>query len=272
MNCTTIETVVELEVDEDINDVNVLELRRSLSQEEIKSLYASGGARLATTFNKIVIDGMQAESSRDSHKIRWLNSLTRTVFSSIVRTDRHLTSLPNITFISFAFQRIYGHLFVVNLCQAAQDIIDLRKPEMINVQGEIRADGVHMQLEMVTITLSTIGVIMLLLLFVYYRCWQPVGYVPKHLAAMYALLYARNAKEECGKLCGRNPAERAAALEDFKGTYVCGRFAGDKNDTHYGVHRMGSLETSGITRDVAAIRCLPHLWLSFNLFPPVPSV
>lgn len=117
-----------------------------------------------------------------------------------------------------------------------QDIIDLGKPETIITQGEILADGVHMQLEMV---------IMLLLLFVYYRCWQPVGYVPQHLAGMYALLYASNAKEECGKLRGRNPAERAAALKDFKGTYVCGRFGGDKNDTHYGVHRTGSLENSG---------------------------
>lgn len=245
MNCTTIETVVELETIGDMNDVRVSELRRNFSQEEIKSLYTPGGAQLATTFNKIVIDGIQAEKSFDSHKIRWLNSLMRTWFPSIVRTDRNMTHLPNMGFISHAFTTIYARLFLVSLSQAAQDIIDLGTPETIITQGQIRADGVHMQLEMVIITLLMIGGIMVLLLFVYYHCWQPVGYVPLHLAGMYALLYASNAKEECGKLRGRNPAERAAALGDFKGTYMCGRFGGDKNDTHYGVHRTGSLENSG---------------------------
>lgn len=120
MNCSTIESVVELETIGDINDLSVLELCRNFSQEAIKSLYAPGGARLATTFNKIVIDGIQAEKSRDSPKIRWLNSLMRTWFPSIVRTDRNMTRLPNITFISHAFKGIYARQFVVSLSQAAQ--------------------------------------------------------------------------------------------------------------------------------------------------------
>lgn len=76
-----------------------------------------------------------------------------------------MTHLPNITFISRAFKGIYARLFVVSLSQAAQDIIDIGKPETIITQGEIPADGVHMQLEMVIITLLIIAGIMLLLLF-----------------------------------------------------------------------------------------------------------
>lgn len=242
MTCSTVETVVMTEVystDDYWSDLTTL---LTFNEDEVEALYASGASRLATTFNEIVVNGIRAENTRDNHKIRWLNRLMKTIEPQIVRKVTNMTHLPNTTLIEDIFQKTYTELFAINLQQAAHTIIDFRQPETTQVSASIRRLRVVMSGEMFRIAISMIGVIMLLLFFVYLSRQQPVGYLPHHLAGMYALLYASNAKEECGKLQGRNPAERAKNLEDLGGTYACGAFAGGK---HYGVYRTGKLTKSG---------------------------
>lgn len=243
MRCDVVERAVELGVvvgiDQEFLGISTV---RTLNPQE---LYASNDtARLAQTFIDIVGAGILTENSPDPHKIRWLNHLMRTIEPRIVRDAANMTHIPDEAHIARAFEDVYRHLFALNLKLSEPSLVALGEPQNATVPGSLKVKTVDVNGLMFSIAGSVIVVIMVVLVFLYWRRQQTVGYLPQSLAGMYALLYASNAKEECGELVGRDPAERAKSLEDVGGMYVCGRFA---DGQHYGVHRVG--KSSGPERE-----------------------
>lgn len=164
----------------------------------------------------------------------------RTIEPRIVRNVTNMTHIPDEAYIVGAFEEVYRRLFDINLQQSEQTVIALGEPRPVNVAAVVYVSTAYVNDIMFLVALFIILIIMTVLAILYWRRQQPVGYLPHHLAGMYALLYASNAKDECGQLYGRDPAARAKQLEELggMGMYVCGWFP---DGTHYGVHRTGNL-------------------------------
>lgn len=264
LKCTTAETVVELNVlvskERQVVSSTVV---RTLAAEEVTALYPRNGtgptniqspvnttgvanssnpvnieSRLAATFIDVIRAGIRTENSPDSHKIRWLNNLMKTIDPRIDRNLRNMTHIPDPAYIAGALEEAYRRLFAINLQLYQATMIGTGELHKHPAAAVVQIDRVGVSSLMFILAASIILTIMTVLTFLYLRRRQPVGNVPETLAGMYALLYASNAKEECGKLYGKDPKERAKNLEEFEGQYVYGSF---QDGEHYGVYRRGEL-------------------------------
>lgn len=92
---------------------------------------------------------------------------------------------------------------------------------------------------MYAISVGILGFIMVVLMLLYGsgRGGRFNGHLPLSLGTMYALLYASTAKNDCGEVLGRDPEERAKALNDRGHRYAFGRFEAD-GKRHFGIHRV----------------------------------
>lgn len=246
MACRAVEKVVELTVvvtaDHQVRSASPV---RVLDPDQLAALYVGNTTnRLAQTFIDIIHAGIRTENSPDSHKLRWLNYLMKTIEPRIVRNATNMTHIPDEAYIVGAFEDVYRRLFAINLLLSEHTVLALGEPRTVSVAATLIITRVDVSGLMFCIGALIILVIMVVLVFLYCRRKQPVGYLPQHLAGMYALLYASNAKEECGQLYGRDPAERAKNLDEVGGLYVCGRFPGGE---HYGVYRTSAGPETAVT-------------------------
>lgn len=193
---------------------------------------------IAEIFFRSTEEGMQIRNTLDHHQMRWINYLMKLLEPKIVRNATYQSQLPDRAHVVSAFEDVFRRLFVIFLKLSEDAMFDLGTPKTIIVKATVKAWRVDVSLLMYCLAGSIILVIVVVLILLYWRRQQTVGHLPTTLAGLYALLYASNAKEECGELYGRDPAERAKNLEDVGGLYACGLFADGK---HYGVHRTGKL-------------------------------
>lgn len=266
LKCTTVETVAELNIVVGREQVLSSSVVRNLTSEEVTALYPTNRTglvyipsylnntihanttgpvnitdRLASTFIDAIRAGIRTENSPDSHKIRWFNYLMKSIDPKIDRNLPNMTHIPDAAYIAGAMEEVYRRLFVINLRLYEASIIKSGAEHTHTAAAVLLINRVAVSRVMFHLAGSIILTIMLVLAYIYLRRRQPVGHVPKTLAGMYALLYASNAKEECGQLSGKNPKERAKHLEEFEGKYVYGSFLGGE---HYGVYRRGELAES----------------------------
>lgn len=213
---------------------------RALEPQEMVALYVHNATdRLGQSFVDVVAAGLRIENSPDGDKIRWLNYLMRTIEPGIVRPGTNMTHIPDAAYIVDAFETVYRRLFAIQLMLSRETILHGANWTNVTTNAVYPLQSVEVNRLMFSIAGSIVLMIMVVLGFLYWRRQQTVGYSPRTLAGLYALLYASNAKEECGQLFGRDPAERAKGLDDLGGMYACEWFA---DGAHYGVHRTGKSE------------------------------
>lgn len=237
MQCRAVQKAVQLDIVVSKNSrlKNVSPVR-ALNPEEMTQLYKSTSTdQLSLTFFGRIDAALQTRNTLDRHNMRWMNHLMRVIEPKIVRNSSHI---PDRAHVVSAFEEVYRRLFVIFLKLSEDDVVILGSPETIVVKATVTAWRVDVSRVMYCLAGSIILVMVVVLVLLYWHRQQTVGYLPTTLAGLYALLYASNAKEECGELYGRDPAERAKNLQDVGGLYACGRFA---DGEHYGVHRTGKL-------------------------------
>lgn len=196
-----------------------------------------GTDRLAASFFDVVWRGSRTENAVMPHHIRWLNYLMGIIEPKVVRRGINRTHIPDPAYIVEAFEDVYRRLFPINLYLYEDSMITPGRVQQGWVMGSGTIEGVriHVGTSPYIIAASILLFIMALMVALFWRGRQPVGHVPQTLVGMYALLYASNAKEECGQLAGEDPESRAIVLEQLDGTYLSGFFHGGR---HYGVSRQ----------------------------------
>lgn len=241
MHCEVYQKTVELNIVVSKNSrLQNVSAVRTLNSEEINRLYyRSYHERIAESFFTVIDEGLRTRNTLDHHTMRWMNYLMKLIEPRIVRNTTYKSQIPDRDHVVRVFEDVYRRLFVIFLKLSEDEVVDLGEPRTIVVKATATGWRVDVSHLMYCLAGSIIVIIVVVLFLLYWHREQAVGYLPTTLAGMYALLYASNAKEECGGLCGRDPAERAKNLQDFGGLYVCGWFA---EGEHYGVHRTGKLE------------------------------
>lgn len=237
MQCRVVQKAVQLDIVVSKNSrLQNVSLVRPLNPEEAERLYQSSSTEtMSLNFFTQIDASLRTRNTLDRHNMRWINYLMRTIEPKIARNTTHI---PDRAHVVSAFEDVYRRLFVIFLKLSEDDVVMLMNPETIVVKARVTAWRIDVSYLMYGLAGSIILVIVVVLVVLYWHHQQVVGYLPTTLAGLYALLYASNAKEECGGLYGRDPAERAKNLQDVGGLYACGRFAGGE---HYGVHRTGKL-------------------------------
>lgn len=239
MQCTFVQKAVQLDIVVSKNNrLQNVSAVRPLDPYELNQLYRTITGNISQAFFHRIKAAPQTGNTLDRHNLRWINYLMRAIEPKIVRNATYITHIPDRAYVASAFEDVYRRLFVIFLKLSEDDGVILLDPETIVVKATATAWRVYVSHLMYCLAGSIILVIVVVLVLLYWHREQTVGYLPTTLAGLYALLYASNAKEECGELYGRDPAERAKNLEDVGGLYVCGRFA---DGEHYGVHRTGKL-------------------------------
>lgn len=244
LKCSAVDKVVELTATmNDRNRVISTVPSRRLDPQEVAALYSEAvETTLHADFVIALLAGLASENINPGarHQIRWLNYLIATVEPRTVGQNTNITHIPDAAYIASAFEDVYRRLFAINVALYAKDTIlprDLRlEIDEASVKARVLTARVYMSSEMfylaVAILLFMIGVLGAL----YWGQRQPIGHLPESLAGTYALLYASNAKEECGKLRGRNSKERSKKLEELEMKFMYGPFLGGR---HYGVYCVG---------------------------------
>lgn len=240
LQCRVVQKTVHLDIvvskNSRLQNVSVV---RPLNPAEMRQFYSSNSTDgLSLTFFNRIDAALRTRNTLDRHNLRWINHLMRLIEPKIVRNTTYITHIPDRVYVASAFEDVYRRLFVIFMKLSEDGVILLGDPETIVVKATVTAWRVDVSHLMYCLAGSIILIIVVVLVLLYWHREQTVGYLPTTLAGLYALLYASNAKEECGELYGRNPAERAKNLQEVGGLYVCGRFA---DGEHYGVHRMGKL-------------------------------
>lgn len=190
---------------------------RALGPEEVANLYRekNNSDGFARTFINMMASGLRAENTRDRHKIRWMNYLMRLIESKTVRNTIYRTLILHRAYIASAFEDVYRRLFViyVKLIEKDERVLGHSRKILVNATATARIVDVNQM--MYCVAGSVILIMVVVLVFHYWHRQQTVGYPPATLAGLDALLYASNAKEECGEYYGRDPAERAKNLQDL---------------------------------------------------------
>lgn len=246
LNCAITDKLVMLEADV-TRDGQVLSTTsvRQLDSQEVAEFYpANPTTSLASRFFDKIVTGSWADTIDEKTNIQWFNHLIATVEPKTIRNLTNNTRIPDAAYIATAFEDIYRRLFAIHLRLQADEVIVVptqqQMPKTAPGQAVLRMDRVTVDTTMFSLAASILAIMIVVLVVLYWDQRQPIGNLPNTLAGMYALLYASNAKEECGKIYGRNPKQRARRLEERKGMYVYGMFSSG-GSKHYGVYREGDL-------------------------------
>lgn len=243
IRCNTTEKVVKLTADVDPK-YQVLSTRvdSELSPPEVRDLYLGRTTtNLSSAFLNVLQSGLRLQDSSGVHFINWISHLVTMIDPMVARTLTNITHVPNPDRIVKAFAETYRHLFAINMQLYEDKIIVPAEPlpETILAPVVVVLDRVNMSVAMYSILVSGLLMTIAMLVVIYWGLKHPDGQRPESLAGMYALLYASNAREECGQLSGANPVERAKRLKALGGKYVYGRFP---DGTHHGVYRSEELK------------------------------
>lgn len=243
LKCSAVDKVVELDATVDGSDrVLSAVVTRRLDTMEVGALYnEDASTTLPADFVIAMLAGMASETldAGSRHQMRWLNYLIATVDPRTVGKKTNITHIPDRAYIVGAFEDVYRRLFAINMALYHDGIIASREEEpniKTTTAAVLQADRVRVSTEMFFLSVLILLFMVVVLVVLYWGQRQPVGHLPHSLAGTYALLYASNAKEECGTLRGRNSKERAKRLKEVERKYVYGPFDGGR---HYGVYRVG---------------------------------
>lgn len=242
LKCRSADRVVELIATVDAAEQVSTSRVWPLNAQRMAALYPGNATSiLAPTFIEAIRAGIRTESSNDGQRIRWLSHLMAAIEPRVVRNITGLSDLPDAAYVARGFESVYRWVFAINLRLYADTIVSLREPQShtVSVSALVQTNRVTVSSLMFYISVAILITLIVMLVLLYWGPRQPVGHLPKHLAGMYALLYASNAKEDCGKLSGRDPVERAHNLEMLGGKYAYGPFDGGK---HHGVYKVETIE------------------------------
>lgn len=242
LKCLTVEKIVALDAittaDHVILDANVT---RQLSVQEVSRMYpayTSLADRLPHRFIESIRQGLLVEDEvNDADDIRWLNYLTATIDPSIVRNTTNITHIPDTAHLAAAFEDVYRRLFAITI-GLNSDLLNYGDGDEVTLPVTIFIDKVLVSGLMYKIAAAILFFIMAVLVSLYWgnRRRRFEGHLPRSLGAMYSLLYASNAQEECGIVEGRDPKERAKALGERGHLYGFGEFYKNE-DRHVGIYR-----------------------------------
>lgn len=243
LKCNTTEKVVKLIADVDENSqVLSTKVSHNLSAEVIRGLYRfSSATNLSSDFLDVLQSGLRLQVHSGLHFINWISHLITMIDPNVPRTLTNISQVPNSDIIRMAFEQTYRHLFAINL-QLYQDKIiapAVRLQQSNHTEVVVVLDRVKMNTAMYLVLVSGLFMMIAMIVVIYWGRKHPDGQRPESLAGMYALLYASNAKEECGQVDGPNPVERAKKLKALGGLYVYGRFPDGR---HHGVYRSGEIK------------------------------
>lgn len=237
LNCTSVERVVELTatINQQQQVVNITSIR-PLNASEQTLYYSNSSHHLPSDFINIIIEGITAGVDLSNIAPQWINHLMTVIEPSTVSPPPNGTFVPNSDRLAETFADLYRRLFAINLQLYAEDIITAAELQPASGTATMRMDRVFVSNTMFYIAVVILSYMIVVLVVLYFWNSQyDVGHVPESLATMYSQLYASNAKEECHRVSGNNPKERAQRLEELEKEYTHGLIPGTE---HFGVLRV----------------------------------
>lgn len=265
LKCNMTENIVALEATvSTAGEIAAATITHRFTELEVDALYPAytlPTRRLPHSFIDSIRQGLLTDGEdNDADDIRWLDYLTGMLEPRLVRDGSDIWQLPDPTHLPTAFEDVMRRLFAITVA-LNEDLIDYGVEQDILLPAVVRPTRVVVSSVMFWIAMAILVFIMAVLVPLYWgsRRGQFKGHLPRSLGTMYALLYASNAKEECGSVQGQDPRERAAALKVLGHRYGFGRFVDVLGNQHVGVHREvpeGTLNREGPKTAMAESRVL----------------
>lgn len=243
LKCNLKENIVALNAtvsgDGEITDFTITRRFTPLEVEALYPAYTPPTARLPHSFIDSIRKGLLAQDEdNDADDIRWLDYLARTLDPRLVRNGTAISHVPDTTYLAAAFEDVIRRLFAITV-ELNVDLLDYGDALDALLPAVVYPTRVVVSPVMFAIAAGILLFIMAVLVPLYWgsRGGRFKGHLPRSLGTMYALLYASNAKEECGSVQGRDPTERAEALRVLGYRYGFGVFVDASGKQHVGVHR-----------------------------------
>lgn len=233
LNCTTRDKIVNLTATVHDGQVQKIVNVHPFDKKRAISLYQENtGPEVALSRSFITTIDNWINVTVTDHYINWFNYLMATANNSVVRSSEVVTHLPNDTIIAAAFGDIYRQVFAISTRLHAEELLSTGRS---SATTSVSRDRVYVNELMFGISVSILLFTIVVIVALYWgQDRNVVGHLPSSLAGVYAHLYASNAKQQCGKVAGKNPDERAARLKELDGRYSYGPFG---NQNHVGVYR-----------------------------------
>lgn len=253
LKCEATETVAKLTATvNNMQQVLSTEDLQPLSTDEITAFYppnTSSSARLVPTFLDTVLTSVLSsgilKAGGYNHNIQWFNYLLATLEPSLVRNKTNVTHIPDTENLVTTVEDVFRRLFATNLALYSKDVFDMGALTEVPAPAVVQRDRVQVNFVMFVLGTAIMVYIMAVITMLYLLKRQELpGQLPVSLAGMYALLYASNAKGECGRVPGSTPRKRAKRLMEIEGKYSYGTFIGENGVSHVGVYREGGVKES----------------------------
>lgn len=234
----------------EITDVTTTRRFTPLQVDALYPAYTPPTARLPHTFIESIRRGLLAQDKdNDADNIGWLDYLALLLDPRLVRNGTEASHVPDTTHLAAAFEDLIRRLFAITMA-LNMDLLDYGDQQDVLLPAVVYPTRVVVSPLMFGIAVGILVFIIAVLgtLYCGRRGGRFKGHLPRSLGTMYALLYASNAKDECGSVQGRDPRERAAALGVLGYRYGFGRFEDVLGNQHVGVHREvpeGTLNREG---------------------------
>lgn len=172
----------------------------------------------------------------------WFNHFMAKLYPNLVRHGPvNETHLPSTDQLAEAFENVYNRMFAQSLQMYSDDIFANVTTKNITAVFWTEEPRVRVSKTMFIVSCAVMSYLILVLLVIYCKPQAEEyyeRYLPTNLVSMWTLLYASTAKEDCGKLRGNNPDERAKLLAELGNSYSLGEFVGSDGQTHWGVYRV----------------------------------
>lgn len=162
---------------------------------------------------------MSIEAPRESGGIHWESSHMISLHPDVVQKRQNITRIPRPDILPNAFEDTISRLYAIWLRIYAEDLLQYEDAaNTIELEGRVLRGNVAVSTPMFATIVGILGYSTIVIIFLYPGPqWERrVAHLPTSLAAMWAHLYASDAKELCGKISGRNVEERLKKLNTFE--------------------------------------------------------
>ncbi|KAI5839436.1 hypothetical protein DFP73DRAFT_614012 [Morchella snyderi] len=221
---------------------NVLDVKDVLSLQQMDGADYDAAKNLVSVFINASAESANvwAGSQGSTVGLGWYNSHLVSLYPEIVVKGRNITHIPKREVLPDAFQDVIRRLYAIGLRLSSQNFLQYEgTPKKTEAEAIVMIEKVVLSTKMVGLVLGILGYTTIVIVLLY---WGPQGerrssHAPTCLAAMWAHLYASDAKRLCGEIRGANIYTRLRMLDKVKGArFTYGRFRGKDGEVHEGVY------------------------------------
>ncbi|KAI5850560.1 hypothetical protein DFP73DRAFT_582879 [Morchella snyderi] len=192
---------------------------------------------VATFVNQSAVSAAAKSGSLGFLGLQWYNSHLASSGSRVAPDGRNLTHIPESSTLPAAFEDVIAYLYATGLNIYATEFFHVGAKESITAQATFRFEWLLVRAPALWLIFGIVGYDTLVIGLLY---WGPqgkrkVGHPPTCLVAIWAHLYASDAKELCGEIRGANIKARLAKLDKVGTRFTYGGFIGMDGNHHVGV-------------------------------------